>query len=134
MFMVFAAVCGFVVPEGRMKSAVSLVMGFMLMLLILRPVNAVLRFDFTNIFNDVSYTVPDIDTSTAVIGTFERACENMLSENGIEATVKARDDGDGIYISEINISDSDKTDMAARLCGVDISVINVGGVEYNEAD
>jgi hypothetical protein len=104
------------------------------MLLILRPVNAILRFDFTHIFNNVKYTVPDIDTSAAVINMFERACENMLTENGIEATVKARDDGDGVYIAEVNIEDRDKADMAARLCGVDISVINVGEVEYNEAD
>lgn len=154
VFMIFASVCQIIMPEGRFKGAISLITGIMLMLIILKPVNAVLNTDgkswlesgirlntyaAQNELEQYGSTGADM-----VISGFENACADMLkSELGAEkVSVKAENSDEGVYISSavINIKAGNTEEIkskAAGLCGIDedkVTVIKEGMGEYNEAD
>lgn len=154
VFIIFASVCQIIMPEGRFKGAISFVTGIMLMLIILRPVNAVLNNDtqshIKSGINLNAYAADNEleqygeDSRTAVIARFEKDCADML-ENELGAkkvAVSAENSEDGVFISSvtIEISGADTAAVAnkvSELCGIEkdkISVINGGFREYNEAD
>jgi stage III sporulation protein AF len=153
-FMVFAAICTIIMPEGRLKGMLGFVMGIMLMMIILRPVNAMLGGDgdkiLTNSLRLNSYAVWNTeeygDGAELVLSEFEKNCEEMLKEklkaNSVD--VSAENGADGVYISSVTVNISGGGDTAesisrsvASICGIDesiITVINADKGEYNEAD
>ncbi|GEM_PF-4382406 len=154
LFMIFASVCQIIMPEGRFKGAVCFVTGIMLMLIILKPVNAVLNTDGrawleTSIRLNTYAAQNELEqygnsSTDMVISGFEAACADMLEgELGAEKVgIKAENGEEGVYISDITViiknGDTEKIkSTAARLCGIDenkVTVIKGGVDEYNEAD
>ncbi len=153
VFMVLASVCQIIIPEGRFKGAVSLITGIMLMLIILKPVNAVLNSDeegyVKNSIKLSTYTAKNellqySDSSDIVIAGFEKACADILNHElkAVSLSVKAVNGEDGVYISEVKVNavSSDVENIKKRvseICGIDgekVNVINQGKGEYNEAN
>lgn len=156
VFMIFASVCQIVMPEGSFKGAISLITGIMLMLIILKPVNAVLNADKSTWFNtdidingyNTAEEIVQYDEAgtQAVIDGFENACEQLLlSKLGDKAdyvSVHALNGSEGVYIDSVTVytSSGDAVGIAsagAELCGIaedKVTVISGGMDEYNEAD
>ncbi len=151
IFMVFISVCSIIMPEGRFKGVLSFITGIMLMLVILKPVNAVFNSDAAQWVEKGiklnTYTADNEiqqygqDSVDMIIDSFETACEDMLeTELGAERiVVNAKNGADGVYIDNIEVYSRDNSDAqrAASLCGIDstrVRVINSGAGEYNEAN
>lgn len=151
IFMVFISVCSIIMPEGRFKGVLSFITGIMLMLIILKPVNAVLSSDARQwVENGIrlnTYAADNEleqygqDSADMVMESFESACEDMLeTELGVDGIrVNAENGAEGVYIAGIEIysADEEAAERAASLCGIDrakVSVINSDAGEYNEAD
>ncbi len=146
MFMIFASVCQIILPEGKLKGAVSFIIGIMLMLIVLKPVNAVINTEGKSIIrNSIKLNSYDTknqleqygDGSEIVISAFKTSCENMLMEEIKAEAVNVKvvnDEEEGVYISSVELKiknqDTEKIKSeVANLCGIEkdkIKVINEG--------
>lgn len=154
-FMVLSSVCILFVPEGRLRSVVSLITGIMLMLIVLKPVNMLMGAeDESNVVknsiklneraakNSLEQWGANNEEEKMVLEVFERACEDMLKREikAERVSIRAENGKDGIYIAEVRIYSNNPQGLeenVAALCGINqdkITVINEHGEEYNEAD
>lgn len=137
VFMVVACVCRIILPEGKFSNAVGFVTGIMLILIVLKPVNTLLSADWKscikNAFSFDTYSTGSYEKSgeNAIIGYFEKECENMLTQelDAKTVSVRAADDGEGVYIAQVYIETTGAADKAKRrtsqLCGIDENKITV---------
>lgn len=152
LFMVLSSVCTILVPDGRLRSAVSLITGIILMLIVLKPVNMLLGAESGEsiVQNGIRLNVRAAENSLEqydrgeqmVLEVFEKNCEDMIKrETGADKIIIRAENGqDGIYIAEVKLysrKPQGLADKTAALCGIDrdkITVINEQEEEYNEAD
>lgn len=136
VFMVVACLCRIILPEGRFSNAVGFVTGIMLILIVLKPVNTLLLAEWKscikNAFSSDTYSgAYEKSGENAIIDYFEKECENMLVQelDARAVSVRAADDGEGVYIAQVYIEAAGAADVikqrTSQLCGIDENKITI---------